>query len=205
MSENTKPASLTIHKVRLTRRHVKINYTNNSAEIELTEKDNPLPSFKEAIEALGALVLSICHLPLTYAEGMRVSGLTLTAKGLVTIQAVKSFEDASGPLNIATPLRFLDLPDEEGTYSPALTDAQVALVDSVLEEAKQYVLGNRAQGTLPLEEAKDPLDPDLTGEDEPLLESTQDDEPAAEEIAAMPKKTRKSRKPKAQVEQFPAQ
>ncbi len=191
-----KPDSLTIHKVRITRRHVIIKYSNNSAEIEMTENECPLPSFKTAVENLVPLVLQICHLPETYNEGMRASGLTLTAKGLVTIQASKSFDDASSPLNIATPLRFLDLPEEEGTYSPALTVEQVALVDSVIEEAKQYILGNRAQGTLPLEEDEDPLDPDVTGEDEPLLPSEQDKEPAAEDIAAVPKKARKPRKAK---------
>ncbi len=194
MPDKSKPDSLTIHKVRLTRRHVIIKYTNNSTVITLTENENPLPSFKSAVEALGPLVLAICHLPDTYDNGLRVSGLTLTAKGLVTLQAVKSFDDASGPLNIATPLRFLDLPEEEGSYSEPLKPEQVALIDTVLEEAKQYVLGKRAQGTLPLKEEEDPLDPEVTGEDEPLLESLQNDEPDPEEIAAVPAKKPRKKK-----------
>ncbi len=189
-----KTVSLVINKVRLTRRNVIIEYHNGSESLSITSPENPLPEFKAAIADLVPLILAICHLPEDYGTNLVASGLTVTDKGLVTLQAKKSFDDASGPLNIATPLRLLDTPEEEGTYSPALDDDQVALIDEVIEQAKRYVLGERAQGVLFTEDVEDD---DPTGGEEPLLEeSTQDNEPAAEEIAAVPKKTRKPRKPK---------
>lgn len=186
-----KTVSLVINKVRLTRRNVIIEYHNGSESLSITSPENPLPEFKSAIVALVPLILAICHLPDDYGTNLTASGLTLTEKGLVTLQGKKSFDDASGPLNIATPLRFLDTPEEEGTYSPALDPKQVALIDEVIEQAKRYILGERAQGVLFNEEDEND---DPTGGDEPdLLESEQNNEPAPETIAAVPKKARKKK------------
>jgi hypothetical protein len=190
-----KTTSLVINKVRLTRRNVIIEYHNGSESLSITSPENPLPEFKTAIAALVPLILGICHLPLEYAANLVASGLTLTEKGLVTIQGKKSFDDASGPLNIATPLRFLDTPEEEGTYSPALSDEQVEIINEVIEQAKRYILGERAQGVLFTDEDEGEDDP--TGGEEPLLEeSDQETEPPAADIAAVPKKPRKPREKK---------
>lgn len=165
-----KPVQLTINKVRLTRRAVIVEYANNGETLSIRSPENPLPEFKAAIEALIPLIIQICHFPETYAANMRASGLTITEKGLVTLQAAKSFDDASGPLNITTPLRMRELPEEEGTYSVPLDPAQKNLIDSVVEEAKRYVMGERAQGTLPLPEDGDD-DEETGGEEKPLEES----------------------------------
>jgi len=143
-----KPASLVIHKVRMTRRNVIIVYNNGSESLSISSPENPLPQFKTAIAALVPLILQICHLPENYEANLVATGLTITDKGMVTIQSKKSLDDASGPFNIATPLRLIETPTEEGTYSPPLTDVQNSVIDEVIEQAKQYVLGNRAQGLL---------------------------------------------------------
>ena len=188
-----KPKSLVIHKVRLTRRNVIIKYHNGAAALTCEDPENPLPEFKSAIAALGALVLEICHLPDDYSEGLLATGVTVTDDGQFTIQAKKSFGDAASPLNIATPLRVREA--EEGGKLPGLTDEQDNLIEEVLEQAKRYILGERAQGVLFSEE--DEPEDDTTGGDEPQLEESKENkEPPADEIAAVPKKTRKPRKTK---------
>ena len=159
-----------ITKVRLNNRAVSIEYVSNNETHSLTSRDVPLPSFVEAIAALKPLVLSILHLPASYGapvkdekEGketptLTVTGLTMAEKqevDLVCIVARKTLTDAHSPFNIATPLRFLDHPDAEGSYSPALTDKECGAVYAVIEEAKRYVKGERAQGQLPLGDEKD--------------------------------------------------
>lgn len=146
------PTSLRIIKVRRTRKSITIHYRNGDEDHEITSRDMPLPSFMKSLDALKPVVLSICGLPDEYAEDMTVSGFTLTDKGMVTLQAKKSLPDASAPFNIATPLRFLDNPAEEGTYTPALELSAVSLISDAEEEAKSYVKGDRARGQLPLPE-----------------------------------------------------
>jgi hypothetical protein len=189
----TKQTSLTITHVELTRRHVIIHYLNNTAGIELTEVDAPLPSFKSALNAIADLVIKICHLPAGYVKDLRVRSLTFNDKNQVTIKADKSFDDASAPLTIKTPNRFLATPEEEGEYSPPLKPDQVALLDTLREEAKAYIKGERAQGTLALEDG-DEEDKETGGEEEPLLESLEPIDPPEEEIAAVPKKGKKPAK-----------
>jgi hypothetical protein len=147
-----------IKSVRLKRRAVVISYENEGEEHSVISRDIPLPSFIKAVEALAPLVLDICHLPTDYIHGLKPTGLTLVDKQetqLVLVTAQKELTDCNSPFNIATPVRFLSLPKEEGSYSPPLKDAQVALVEKVISEAKKYVKGDRAQGQLPLEPVQD--------------------------------------------------
>ncbi len=146
---------MNIHKIRLTRRHVVIDWETPEGTFGLKLKDNPLPEFRKAVEDLSSLVLEILHLPTDYGAGLIPTGITITDKQdsqLVTIVAKKELTDCNSPFNIATPLRFLDLPKEEGSYSPPLNAKQVALVEAVINEAKRYVKGERAQGQLPLDD-----------------------------------------------------
>lgn len=159
-----------IKSVRITRRHIVIDWTTPEGDFGLKLRDNPLPSFTRAVEALGALVLDILHLPTEYGKGLTATGITVADKQgthLVCITAKKELTDCNAPFNIATPLRFLDHPKEEGTYSPPLTDAQVGLVEAVIKEAKKYVKGDRAQGQLPLGGKPDDEDGEGDGPAEP--------------------------------------
>lgn len=157
-----------IKSVRIKRRAVVVEYENEGETHSVTSRDNPLPSFIKAVEALAPLVLDICHLPSDYIHGLKPSGITLVTKQetqMVVVTAQKELTDANSPFNIATPLRFLSVPKEEGSYSPPLKEAQVELVDEVISQAKKYVKGDRAQGQLPLEVEKnagadDETDPD---------------------------------------------
>jgi len=143
-----------IKKVRIKRRAVVIDYEANGEDHSVTSRDTPLPSFVKAVENLGTLILDILHLPTEYIHGLKPAGLTIVDKQdteLVCIVAQKELTDCNSPFNIATPLRFMGTPQEEGSYSPPLTGAQVALVEEVLKEAHAYIDGHRAQGQLPLE------------------------------------------------------
>ncbi|MBS0328260.1 MAG: hypothetical protein JSR30_00275 [Proteobacteria bacterium] len=191
MATKPKPTSLRITKVRRTRKTIFIAYKNGDEEHDLTSRDNPLPAFTKALDALVAVVLSVCHFPEGYGENMTASGLTLTEKGMVTIQAKKSLPDAAGPLNIATPLRFLEHPKEEGSYSPSLTDEQVDAISEVEEQAKAYVKGDRAQGQIKFEEE----DPDVCPPDEVAGAETKEIEFAPDDGGSgKPAKKKRSRK-----------
>jgi hypothetical protein len=166
-----KATPLTILKVRRTRKHVVIHYRNGDEDHEIKSRDNPLPAFDQAIAALAPLVCQLVNLPASYVENMRASGITITdgsGNEQVTVVAAKSLDDANGPFNIATPLRLMDLPEAEGSYSPPLGADQVALIDEVVEQAKQYILGNRAQGQIEWKDDKkgdvDETDDDAQGE-----------------------------------------
>jgi hypothetical protein len=152
-SAHPKRTQLRILKVRRSRRSITIDYKNGDEQHTITSRDNPLPSFGKALDALPPLVCELLGLPASYVENMKSNGLTFTDgdNEQVTIIAAKSLADANSPFNIATPLRFLDLPKKEGSYTPALTDKQVDLVREVEEQAKEYVRGNRAQGQIVFE------------------------------------------------------
>ena len=142
-----------IRKVRLKRRVVLIDYENEGEHHTISSRDNPLPSFVKSVENLATLVLDLVHLPSDYIHGLSPQGITLVSRQgteLVAVVATKELNDCSSPFNITTPLRFLSVPEEEGTYSPPLKDAQVDLINEVVREAKNYVGGQRAQGQLPL-------------------------------------------------------
>lgn len=157
MSSEKSP-SLTILKVRRTRKHVLISYRNGDEDHLLKSRDNPLPAFDQAITALAPLVCELVHLPEKYVENMRAVGVTVSdASGndMVTVIAQKSLDDANGPFTIATPLRLMDTPTEEGSYSPPLSAKQAALINEVVEQAKEYIRGNRAQGQIQLNDDDD--------------------------------------------------
>src|SRR4051812_44477572 len=125
------PKNIRIQKVRRTRKSIAIDYKLGDEDHSLTSHDMPLPAFLSALDALPPLVCDLLELPAGYVKDMKAGGITLTdgENQQVTIVAAKSLEDFNSPFNIATPLRFMDLPEKEGTFSPKLSDKQVALID----------------------------------------------------------------------------
>jgi hypothetical protein len=181
-----------ITKVRLKQRAVVIEYENEGETHSVTSRDVPLPSFVEAVANLSGLVLDILHFPKDYAEGLKTTGLTMVEKQeteLVCIVATKELPECHSPFNIATPLRFLAHPAEEGSYSPALSSAQVAAVQAVIAQAKEYVLGRRAQGQLPLETEADEGEPDAAPEGDALEFGAENDNGTPQPV----KRTRKAK------------
>lgn len=154
-----------ITNIKLSRTNVHIEHTNEGDTYKYDSPDKPLPSFYKAMDALVPLVLDTLQLPKSYAGKkpkaedkepgypLTVSGFTIHMKGesrLVCIQASKVI-DTPSPFNITVPNRYMDAPTKEGSSSIPYSDKHVALIEDVIEEAKKYLKGERAQGTLPLE------------------------------------------------------
>lgn len=182
---NETASSLTILKVRRTRKHIVIGYRNGVDEYPGVKfRENPLPAFDAAIAALTPLVCELLLLPATYVENMKATGLTIAdpdGNEQVCIVAQKSLPDAAGPFNIATPLRFVNAPQTEGSFTPALKAEQVALIDEVIEQAKAYVRGERAQGVIKFEGGEDDDDAGDDGAD-----NNDPDKPSDDLLAAVP-------------------
>jgi hypothetical protein len=155
-----------ITKISLTRTNVHIEYTNEGDTYKYDSADKPLPSFYEAMKGLAPLVIETLGLPKNYVgeepkEGdktpglpLRVQGITIVTKGdsrQVLITATKVLELTPSPFNITVPLRYMDPPTKEGATSEPYGKKHVALLEKVIEEARSYLNGNRAQGQLPLE------------------------------------------------------
>lgn len=159
-----KPKSITIHQIKRSRRFIFIAYDKGDEVMTVKSNEIPLPEFGSALDALAEVVSIVLHLPIEYTDtDLRVMGATLDTQGgarSVSIIAQKSLDDAGKAFKIVTPPRFLEHPSEKGSYTPPLeADARDA-VDELVAQAKRYILGERAQGTLPLEEDKDEDDPD---------------------------------------------
>lgn len=166
----TKFTTMDITAIKLTRTKVFIAYsTKELGDATLEHADKPLPSFYKAMEALSPLVIETLGLPKSYvgkkpAEGDKEPGLPLTPTGItihlkgesrmVCITATKVLADTPSPFNITVPNRYMDAPTKEGSSSVPYSDKHVNLLEDVIEEAKKYLRGERAQGQLPLETAE---------------------------------------------------
>lgn len=185
---------LTIQKIKRTNKRIFIAYLNGSEKLTVNSDENALPEFHEALVRLGSLIEAILHVPTAWTiENLRVIGLTMGNQGeaqTVSILGQKSLSDASKAFNIVTPPRLLSHPTQPGSYTPPLTTEQAEVVYAMIEAAKNYVVGNRAQGMLEGLNLDEPdADPDYSHE-APGLQNLPFEEPPPEEN---PKK-RKSRK-----------
>lgn len=195
-SKPPRPASkaIEIASVQRTRKTVVIFYRQGDGKFDLDERDNPLPSFGQAFDALTPLVSSILHVPETWAaENLRVVGLIMGEQGgAATVQLVcrKSLSDASKEFPFKTPPRLLAHPTEPGSYTPPLINAEAALVWEAVEQAKLYVRGDRAQGQIAFDDGDAGAD-DGTGTTEP--EAGQNLEFPSTDEAAKPAKVRRRR------------
>ncbi len=172
-----KPKAIEIISVKRGRRNVVIHYAKGDAKFELDERDNPLESFYQAFDALPAVVGTICHFGANYTKsGMRVVKMDMGTKGgapTVALHVRKDIDDAAKEFAFKTPERLLAHPTQEGKYTPPLPKADAGLVEEMIEQAKLYVKGDRAQGEISFEgDEEDDEDGDGDGEGElPLGEA----------------------------------
>jgi hypothetical protein len=189
-----KAKSIEIVSALRTRKTICIHWKQGDGSFDLDERDNPLPSFVKAFDALVPLVPRVLHLPEGWTENLRVIGIRVGDQGgATTVQFVcrKSLSDASKEFPFVTPYRLLSHPTEPGSYTPPLVDADAALVQAAIEEAKAYVRGERAQGVIEFEgdEDDDKEDDGEYSKEEPLIKFAPETEPAAK-----PKRGRKPKK-----------
>lgn len=156
MSKTTaeKPKLISIIEVKRTRRFIAIHYKKGEEDFKIRSNENPLPAFVKAIDALTPIVLAVGELHETWAHNFRVHGFTIGDMRdvkTVSIRGKKGVELSGEVLDLVTPAALLAVPNTEGATTKPIAPAHVALVETAIEEAKRYVLGERAQGTLELD------------------------------------------------------
>ena len=184
------PQIITIKKINLRRKTLAISYTKGgTASFAIDEPDNPIPEFGKAFDGLLFLVPIILHLPENWTENCRVTGLVMdTLGGAPTVSLIgkKSLDDAGKEFVFRTPPRLMCHPTEEGAYTPPLTLAQAALVEEAIEQAKQYIWGNRAQGEIVFEDPKSANAEPVEGNELPLEEQEKPKKRRSKKSVALP-------------------
>jgi len=126
----------------------------NREEVEqrLTSAQRPSPAFIEAMQAFQPIVFDLLRLPLDYASGFRVTGLSINEEegdgraGLV-ITCRKTLPDCNSPLILNTPHMREPVDDNDdgpGFYIEGVADALALMC----EQAEKFVGGERDQGDL---------------------------------------------------------
>lgn len=164
------PQPINIVKVKRTRKKLYIDWTQGDDDHDIGSRDNPLPSFPKALDALTPIIASVCHFPPDYVTtNCRVVAFKMGTKGeapTVSFTVAKGLDDAAKEFVFNTPERLLSHPSEPGTYTPPLTNAEADLVWQAVAEAKQYILGDRAQGQIAFETEEESDDGSGTQEPE---------------------------------------
>lgn len=150
-----KPRPIEIVSVERKRKTIVIYWKQGDAKFDLEERDNPLPSFTKAMDALTPIVGSVCHLPKAWVEvGVVVKSFDIGESGdapTVSFTCQKDIEDAQKVFKFVTPPKLLKHPTQPGKYTPPLDNEEAELVAEAIEEAKRYVKGERAQGEIEFE------------------------------------------------------
>jgi hypothetical protein len=122
-----------------------------------TFHDNPLPSFEKSLKALAEHVCTLCELSSKEAEKIEATGITIRPLGddnhQALITAKKKIRKGKRAFNIATPLLAMyPATDAEKKGSDSMDEAEAKAIAKFEAEVKKYILGERAQGKLALEE-----------------------------------------------------
>ena len=122
--------------------------------MKIESDDIPLESFSHAIGSLSQVVANVCQFGDVYGDDIKATGLTLSylsnGSRRVVFTAQKPLEGCNSPLNLATPTMPLDEDDGLAEESVLVGAETLGLIDSVCEEAKRYICGERAQQDLGL-------------------------------------------------------
>lgn len=182
-----KPKSISIIEVKRTRRFISIHYKKGDEDFKIRSNENPLASFVKSLDALVPIVIAVCEVPANWDTNLRVSGFSVSDMRdaqTVCVRAIKSVTLSGAVLEIDTPAALLGTPKTEGAVTQPLDKAQIGLVEDAIEEAKRYVKGERAQGTLTLDaDAEDDEEDNGTGT-----------EPAQGELIKLPAKKKRGTK-----------
>jgi hypothetical protein len=168
MASKEKPKSIDIKEVKRTRRFIRIHYKQGDEDFRIRSNDNPLPAFNLSLDALNPLVCSIVEVAPNWNTNLKVTGISVGEMRdvkTVSVNVQKSLTLSGKVLELSTPAALLSTPKTEGAITEPLTAEQAELVAEVIEQAKRYVKGDRAQGTLDLEGDDDDDDdstPDAT-------------------------------------------
>lgn len=141
-------------KIKISPKGVELVYeTYKNSDVHATvfkSDDEPLESFREALQELKPFIRRILGLPKAYMETIHIRSIGIAYKGAeermqLTVHGVKDLSDSFRPWNINTPL--MAGPDEDEDASdlgPTLNDEEMIAVDNIIREAIQYLMGKRA-------------------------------------------------------------
>lgn len=141
-------------KVRYRNGETTLNWLDEEADAskhkhEVTSTEDPEPEFRSGLGALAPHVAALLGLPKSQSEHLEVAGISLRYgeddRYGVVVTCIKELEDGDSPWVINTPHRkSRDVDDER----PALSEEFEAAIDQVLDMARGFVEGKRAQGEL---------------------------------------------------------
>lgn len=150
-----KPKHIDVIEVRRTRRFITVKYKQGDDTHTLKTNENPLPEFHQAMDALAPLACKVVEAPEGWNTNLKVTGLkhgTFRDVRSASIMLQRGVVLSGKVLNVSTPPALLSTPATEGVITEPLKPVDAELVANVIEEAKRYVKGERAQGTLDMEE-----------------------------------------------------
>ena len=120
-------------------------------EYSMTSSDKAKPSFHEALQALTEDIVDMCELPNNYQDRIIVKGVSFSYGGEkevmgATIIAQMQLRRSNVPLNLNTPHK-AEEPYGEGEGDPAqlLSDSCIRRLETLMEEAEDFMKGIRAQ------------------------------------------------------------
>jgi len=120
------------------------NDGQDTIESTLKSKDAPLPAFLEALGALSPVIVKLAELPEGYLDTVRGVSLHRDPEEpetfTVTYCGTKRVAASHSPIIVNTP-----------SVAPPEDDGEENLIPNVLEAAKDYLAGKRAQADLGLE------------------------------------------------------
>ena len=124
-------------------------------EYSFTCSEEARPEFYAALKDLAQDVLDMCELPADYIDRIRVRGVSFSYGGEndtlgATISASMELKNSYPDLNINTPHKAAEMycPDTPEDEKQLLNEDCVERLETLIEECKTYIKGDRAQGTL---------------------------------------------------------
>ena len=148
-----------ITKVKIEKSKTRIHYLlpvrgrpEDMDEYTLSCSDAPKPSFYDAANALKAHAAAICEMAPGWAHNLEIKGVSFSWSNDVmgaTITALKPLSGSNAPLVINTPHKPETPYSEGGDETNCLTPECADALRTLLNEARDYVDGDRAQNLLP--------------------------------------------------------
>jgi hypothetical protein len=133
--------------------------TNDVVESKITAKEEPLPTLKEAWEALPSVFCEIMELDASYTEGLVITRMAIrrTKQGTrsVILHATKQLECRSEFLHeISAPCVQVDKAADGESGSVQLEMKRCNAITKAIHEAERYMSGERSQTMLDFDTAK---------------------------------------------------
>lgn len=168
-----KPKAISILEVRRTRRFIRIHYRKGDEDFKIRSNENPLKAFNDALDAMAPLSCKVCEAGPGWLDKVRVMGVSigdLRDAKTVSVHVQKAVSLSGKVLELTTPPALLSTPQTEGGVTDPLPNEDAELVATVIEEAKRYVKGERAQGVMDLGDDDEDDDEDAEAAQGELLQ-----------------------------------